>query len=87
MILHKLYFMLTAGLLHVRPLCGSSFFCRAKHTITTLPVPKEIKVLETHDDMIDATWWTTRFSAVAIPRSRVDLQFAKSSGPGGQVRQ
>jgi len=37
--------------------------------------------------MIDATWWTTRFSAVAIPRSRVDLQFAKSSGPGGQVRQ
>jgi peptidyl-tRNA hydrolase ICT1 len=42
-------------------------------------------VLETPEDTEKARSWMAKFKDVSIPRNSVELQFARSSGPGGQV--
>ncbi|KAF5359105.1 hypothetical protein D9756_002962 [Leucocoprinus leucothites] len=63
---------------------NSSHFFRAIHGNNVLPAPPDLKVLENPEDMSKARTWATKFKGVAIPRSHVELQFARSSGPGGQ---
>ena len=73
-------------LLRGRRLCSSSLFCRAIHAASTLPNPPKLTVLKTPEDMNEARSWAARFKTATISRSYVDFQFARSSGPGGQVR-
>lgn len=52
----------------------------------SLPVPPALPRLETKVDMAGAREWLHAFRNAAVPRNLVDLSFARSSGPGGQVR-
>jgi peptidyl-tRNA hydrolase ICT1 len=52
---------------------------------SSLPIPPSISVLETPEDTDEARSWISKFQGASIPRNAVELQFARSSGPGGQV--
>ena len=52
----------------------------------SLPVPPALSSLETKADTVGAREWLHAFRNAAVPRNLVDLSFARSSGPGGQVR-
>ncbi|KAF7773156.1 hypothetical protein Agabi119p4_5323 [Agaricus bisporus var. burnettii] len=51
---------------------------------SSLPTPPNLSVLDTPEDTEKARTWISEFEGVSIPRSSVELQFARSSGPGGQ---
>lgn len=55
------------------------------HVNTSLPTPPDFNVLEKPEDTEKARSWIAKFKDASIPRSYVELQFARSSGPGGQV--
>ncbi|KZT18279.1 hypothetical protein NEOLEDRAFT_1159494 [Neolentinus lepideus HHB14362 ss-1] len=57
------------------------FFPRYSHS---LPKPPNLQALETPSDMQSARDWAGKFKEQCIPKSVVDLTFARSSGPGGQ---
>ncbi|TFK45380.1 hypothetical protein OE88DRAFT_1715407 [Heliocybe sulcata] len=59
----------------------SGTFVRHSHT---LPKPPNLQLLETSSDMQSARNWAAKFKEQSIPRSLIDLSFARSSGPGGQ---
>ncbi|KAF9449771.1 hypothetical protein P691DRAFT_790537 [Macrolepiota fuliginosa MF-IS2] len=72
-------------LLRPRPLFNHIFVSyRLIHGSNSLPVPPNLNVLETPEDTDKARSWVTKFKDVSIPRSHVELHFARSSGPGGQ---
>lgn len=52
---------------------------------SSLPTPPNLSVLDTPEDTEKARTWISEFEGVSIPRNSVELQFARSSGPGGQV--
>ena len=52
----------------------------------SLPVPPTLSSLETRADTAGAREWLNAFKNATIHRNLVDLRFARSSGPGGQVR-
>ena len=47
--------------------------------------PPKLSKLETQDDMNQARTWIKDFESQEITRDLVELSFARSSGPGGQV--
>ena len=59
---------------------------RFKHLrSTTLPVPPPLSALATSKDFSAARDWLKSFGGCSIPKEAVDMTFARSSGPGGQV--
>lgn len=50
-----------------------------------IPLPPALSELTTDDDNKAARNWADRFKAISLPRSVVELTFARSPGPGGQV--
>ena len=59
---------------------------RFKHLrATTLPVPPPLSALATSKDFSAARDWLKSFGGCSIPKEAVDMTFARSSGPGGQV--
>lgn len=50
-----------------------------------IPRPPDLKSLTTPEDNARARSWVEDFKARQIPRELVELSFARSSGPGGQV--
>lgn len=60
---------------------------RFKHSLraTTLPTPPPLSNLETSKDFSVARDWLKSFGGCSIPKEAVDMTFARSSGPGGQV--
>lgn len=55
-------------------------------TIPNLPIPPALSELSTDDDNKAARVWVDQFKAISLPRTVVELTFARSPGPGGQVR-
>jgi len=53
----------------------------------SLPIPPALLSLETKADTASAREWLDAFKVVTVPRNMVELSFARSSGPGGQVCQ
>lgn len=52
----------------------------------TLPPPPKLPALTTSEDNAQARSWLSQFRThTAIPKELVELSFARSSGPGGQV--
>ena len=51
----------------------------------SLPIPPALLNLETKADTASAREWLNAFKVATVPRNMVDLSFARSSGPGGQV--
>ncbi|KXN82988.1 hypothetical protein AN958_01993 [Leucoagaricus sp. SymC.cos] len=78
--------MLSLALSRRTLLSGNVFlsFSRTIHGTNTLPIPPKLNVLETPEDTAQARYWAVEFKETTIPRSYVELQFARSSGPGGQ---
>jgi len=52
----------------------------------SLPIPPALLSLETKADGAGAREWLSVFRNATVPRNLVELSFARSSGPGGQVR-
>ena len=52
----------------------------------SLPIPPALSSLETKADTASAREWLNAFRIATVPRNMVELSFARSSGPGGQVR-
>ena len=50
-----------------------------------LPNPPKLPALETPADSAQARNWLAQFQTQSIPKELVELSFARSSGPGGQV--
>jgi hypothetical protein len=63
----------------------STLLCRAIHGSNVPPTPPNLTALETREDTEKARSWIAKFKEITIPRSHVELSFARSSGPGGQV--
>ena len=53
---------------------------------SSLPIPPSFRSLSTSEETRAARAWIDEFRRAAIPRTAVELSFARSSGPGGQVR-
>lgn len=53
---------------------------------TFITVPPQLHELQTSGDMAIARRWAEELRKTSIPREEVTLSFARSSGPGGQVR-
>lgn len=51
----------------------------------SIPRPPDLKSLSTPEDNARARNWVEDFKTRSIPRDLVELSFARSSGPGGQV--
>lgn len=70
--------------------CPSATLClRAFHANAprlSLPLPPVLSSLETKTDTAGAREWLDAFRTASLPRNIVELSFARSSGPGGQVR-
>ncbi|EJD51970.1 hypothetical protein AURDEDRAFT_82908 [Auricularia subglabra TFB-10046 SS5] len=49
-----------------------------------LPIPPSARSLSTPDETRAARAWINEFRRASIPRTAVELSFARSSGPGGQ---
>lgn len=58
----------------------------ASPPVLSLPIPPALSKLVDKTDVADARGWLDAFRNVNIPRNLVELSFARSSGPGGQVR-
>lgn len=54
---------------------------------TFIAKPPPLQELQTSDDMNAARRWIEELRQSTIPREEVTLSFARSSGPGGQVRE
>lgn len=52
---------------------------------TLLPTPPPLPALENAAQNAQAREWIQSFKSVQIPKAAVQLTFARSSGPGGQV--
>lgn len=76
------------GLSRQRSFLHHIFFAsyRLIHGNNTLPIPPALTALETPEDTDKARSWIAKFKDATIPRSHVELHFARSSGPGGQVK-
>lgn len=57
---------------------------RSSPPSSSLPVPPTLSNLESRGDTADAREWLTAFRNATVPRTLVELSFARSSGPGGQ---
>ena len=69
--------------------CASAARLRVFHAsapILSLPIPPALFSLETRADTAGAREWLNAFTNMTVPRNMVELSFARSSGPGGQVR-
>ena len=53
---------------------------------STLPKPPKLPEPLGLENMSSARDWIEKFRSSSIPREAVQLSFARSSGPGGQVR-
>jgi hypothetical protein len=62
-----------------------SLYPRNFSTSQSLPIPPNIAVLQGPADWAEARKWVEQFKTESIPKSLVELSFARSSGPGGQV--
>lgn len=58
----------------------------ASASTISLPIPPALFSLETKADTAGAREWLNVFKNATVPRNMVELSFARSSGPGGQVR-
>lgn len=69
----------------------SAAFSRPKRSLgqmrTFIAKPPPLQDLQTSDDMNAARRWIEELRQSTIPREEVTLSFARSSGPGGQVRE
>jgi hypothetical protein len=63
------------------PACIHRFYTAGSQ----LPTPPAISSLESTAETAKARSWISQFQAQSIPRSLVELNFSRSSGPGGQV--
>jgi hypothetical protein len=54
--------------------------------VSSLPIPPALSSLENKSDTAGAREWLNAFRDATLPRNLVELSFARSSGPGGQVR-
>jgi hypothetical protein len=58
----------------------------ASAPVFSLPIPPALSNLENKADIAGAREWLNAFRSATVPRNLVELSFARSSGPGGQVR-
>lgn len=58
----------------------------ASPSVWSLPIPPTLSSLESKTDTANAREWLNAFMSATVPRNLVELSFARSSGPGGQVR-
>lgn len=58
----------------------------ANAPVFSLPIPPALCSLENRADIAGAREWLNAFRGAIVPRNQVELSFARSSGPGGQVR-
>lgn len=54
-------------------------------SLSSLPAPPSLSVIKTSSDTRNAREWIAFFRQREIPKDLVELNFARSSGPGGQV--
>ena len=52
----------------------------------SLPIPPALFELKNKGEIAGAREWLNAFRNSTVPRNLVELSFARSSGPGGQVR-
>jgi len=72
-----------------RSRASTTFRLRAFHANAprlSLPIPPALSSLETKADTAGARGWLNAFRDAPVPGDLVELSFARSSGPGGQVR-
>jgi hypothetical protein len=55
-------------------------------SVSSLPIPPALSSLENKSDTVGAREWLNVFRNATVTRDLVELSFARSSGPGGQVR-
>jgi len=58
--------------------------CTRSYSVHSIPHPPKLASLETPQDMADARTWVSKFKALTIPKTLVEVTFSRSSGPGGQ---
>lgn len=58
----------------------------ANPRLLSLPIPPALSNLANKADISGAREWLNAFRSATVPRNLVELSFARSSGPGGQVR-
>lgn len=84
----NLMFLLPHRHVLIRPRAFIAHRLRVFHAnapVLSLPGPPALSHLENKASIVSALEWLNAFRNAKVPRQLVELSFARSSGPGGQV--